>query len=160
MKPAGEPVGQRRRIVHGIDLAAVEDAVRSAERHTTGEIRVAVSRFYFWGDVRRAAERAFTRLGIDRTRARNGVLIFVAPLRRRFAILGDQGIHACVEQGFWDERARLLARAFQAGDPTSGLEEAIAAIGERLAVGFPPGVDGNPNELPDQVALDRQRGPR
>ena len=60
------------------------------------------ARFYFWGDVRRAAERAFARLRIDRTREHNGVLIFVAPWRRRFAILGDEGIHRRVEDGFWD----------------------------------------------------------
>ncbi len=146
-------------IVHGIDLAAVESAIGAAERATTGEIRVALSRFYFWGDVRRAAERAFTRLGIGRTREHNGVLIFVAPWRRQFTILGGEGIHRRVEDGFWDATAAALAEAFRARDLTGGLVRVIAAIGACLAVHFPvpPGGAGNPNELPDRVALDRQR---
>ena len=146
-------------IVHGIDVDAVERAIAAAERATTGEIRVALSRFYFWGDVQRAAERAFTRLRIGHTRGHNGVLIFVAPWRRRFAILGDDGIHRRVEDGFWDATASALVQAFRAGDLTGGLVRAIETIGARLAVHFPvpPGAGGNPNELPDHVAVGRQR---
>lgn len=145
--------------VHGIDVAAVEGAIGAAERATTGEIRVALSRFYFWGDVRRAAERTFARLRMNRTREHNAVLIFVAPWRRRFAIVGDDGIHRRVEDGFWDAIAVALAQAFHARDLTGGLVRAIETIGARLAVHFPvpPGSGGNPNELPDHVALDRQR---
>jgi uncharacterized membrane protein len=146
-------------IVHGIDVAAIERAIGAAERTTTGEIRVALSRFYFWGDVGRAAERAFTRLRMGRTREHNGVLIFVAPWRRRFTILGDDGIHRRVEDGFWDATADALAHAFHSGDLTGGLVRAIEAIGARLAVHFPvpPDGGGNPNELPDRVAVGRER---
>lgn len=146
-------------MVHGIDIAAIEHAIGAAERTTTGEIRVALSRFYFWGDVERAAERAYARLRMGRTREHNGVLIFVAPWRRRFTILGDDGIHRRVEDGFWDVTAAGLAHAFHAGDLTAGLVHAIEAIGARLAVHFPvpPGGGGNPNELPDRVAVGRQR---
>ena len=48
----------RPRLVHGIDLDRIEAAIRSAERRTSGQVRVAVARFYFWGNVRRAAESA------------------------------------------------------------------------------------------------------
>lgn len=149
-------------IVHGIDTAVVEEAVRAAEARTTGEIRVALARFYFWGDVRRAAGRAFGRLGMDRTRERNGVLIFVAPRRRGFAILGDEGIHQRVEPTFWDELARPLGEAFAARDLTGGLVRTIAAIGVRLAVEFPAGVAGaaDSNQLPDSVAVPGGRGRR
>ena len=133
-------------------------------------MRVALARFFFWGDVRRAAERTFVRLGMARTQQRNGVLIFVAPRRRRFAILGDAGIHQRVAATFWDDLARPLAEAFHAGDLTGGLVRAIAAIGARLAMEFPiaapdgPGGTGSgvpdPNQLPDSVALPGARGRR
>ena len=145
-------------VVHGVDLAAVEHAVREAERRTTGEIRVALARFYFWGDVRRAAARAFDRLGMRRTRDRNGVLIFVAPWRRRFAILGDDGLAGRLVPDFWRGQADSLGQAFRAGDATGGLARAIAAIGEQLAVHFPADpAAANPNELSDTVAVDGQR---
>lgn len=145
----------RARQFHGIDLAQVEAAVRAAEQHTSGEIRVALSRFYFWGDVRRAAERAFVRLGMHRTRQRNGVLIFVTPWRRRFVLLGDSGIHQRLEASFWDDLARPLAQAFRAGDLTGGLVRVVAAVGDRLAIQFPPDpARPDVNQLPDSVAVD------
>jgi uncharacterized membrane protein len=145
----------RPQLVHGIDVRAVEAAVRAAELRTSGEIRVGLARFYFWGDVRRAAERAFAFLKMERTQQRNGVLLFVAPRRREFAVLGDVGIHQRVEPTFWTELAERLSAAFKGGDLTGGLERAIAEIGERLATHFPAAPGPNVNELPDEVARGR-----
>jgi uncharacterized membrane protein len=144
--------GARR--VHGIDVARVEAAIREAEARSSGQIRVAVSRFYFWGDVRIAARGAFVRLHMERTRQRNGVLIFVAPRRRRFAILADTGIHLRAGDGSWQAIADLLGRRFRAGDLTGGLEEGIAALGDCLAKHFPPDSKRVANELPDSVVVD------
>jgi uncharacterized membrane protein len=138
-------------LVHGIDVKAVEAAVRAAELRTTGEIRVALARFYFWGDVRRAAERSFAVLGMDRTAGRNGVLLYVAPRRRQFAVLGDVEIHRRVEPTFWTDLAARLGTAFGSGDRTGGLVQAVAEIGERLAAHFPAPPGPNVNELPDEV---------
>ncbi len=148
---SGAHPARAARTVHGIDVARVEAAIQRAERQTSGEVRVAIARFYFWGDVRRAAAAAFERLHIDRTRQRNGVLIFVAPRLRRFAVIGDVGIHQRVSDAFWNEIAEQLGRTFRAGDLTAGLEQAVIMIGERLATHFPPDPHDK-NELPDLVA--------
>jgi len=137
---------------HGIDIPRVETAIRAAERGTSAELRVAISRFYFWGDVRRAAESAFKRLHMEHTRARDGVLLFVAPRLRRFAIVADVGAAAQVEPVFWEDVARGLGARFRAGDPTGGLERALATIGARLAEPFPPD-PADRNELPDRVVV-------
>ena len=142
------------RQVHGIDVDRVEAAIREAERRTSGEIRVAISRFYFWGDVRVAAEGAFARLHMERTQHRNGVLIFVAPRRRRFAIVSDVGIHGRAGAGSWNEIADLMSRDFRARDLTGGLERGIAAIGECLAKHFPGDSKRDANELPNTVVVD------
>jgi uncharacterized membrane protein len=146
--------GSLPRLVHGIDLDRVEAAIRTAERATTGEIRVAVARFYFWGDVRRAAEAAFARLGMHRTRRRNGVLLYLAPKRRRFAVIGDAGIHQRVTDTFWNGISKTLEAELHAGDLTASLEHAIATIGDRLAEHFPP-EPRDTNELPDRVEIER-----
>src|SRR4051812_44197366 len=106
------------RLYHGIDLAAVEDAVRAAERRTSGEVRVAIVRFLFWGQVQRAAERAFLRLGMARTGERNGVLIFVAPRQRQFAVIGDVAIHQKVAPTFWSDVAARIAADLKRGQIT------------------------------------------
>jgi uncharacterized membrane protein len=142
------------RQVHGIDVARVEAAIRQAESRTSGEIRVAVSRFYFWGDVRFAAEGAFTRLRMTRTQHRNGVLIFVAPRRRQFVILADVGIHARVGDAAWETIAAEMGAEFRRGDRTGALEHGIAAIGDRLTRYFMADPSHDANELPDELVVD------
>ena len=101
-----------RALRRAIDAIAVQEAIRQAELRTSCEIRVCVSHV-FWGDVRAMARRAFDRMGLARTAERNGILIFVVPSRRRFAILGDEGIHAKAGQPLWDQAAAILTARFK-----------------------------------------------
>ena len=52
-------------------------------------------------------------LKMDATQLRNGVLIFIAVESKKFAILGDIGINAKVEKGFWDEISTELKAFFK-----------------------------------------------
>jgi uncharacterized membrane protein len=114
---------------------------------TSGEIVVSLAP-PFVGSVERAAAAAFRRIGLHRMRERNGVLIFLVPSRRQFAIRGDVGIHDKVGQSFWEDQAQVLGAAFRAGDHTGGLLCVIAAIAEELARHFPPR-DDDRNEVTD-----------
>ena len=147
----------RRRLLKKIDVAAVRHAIEAAERLTSGEIRVSLSLF-FWGSVRTAAEHAFVRLGMTATMDRNGVLFFIVPSRRRFVVLGDEGIHAKVGQEFWEKTAAVMAEDFQKGDFTRGLVRGIEAAGEQLAAHFPYDAATDRNELPDDVDVGRRGG--
>ena len=140
----------RSSLSRNVDSSQVEQAIREAERLTSSEIRVSVARF-FWGDVEKVAAKAFHRLGIEDTAERNGVLIFLVPSRKRFAVLGDSGIHRAMGQAFWDDVAACLAEHFRRGQFTEGLTEGIRLMGERLAVCFPPSPGAERNELPDEV---------
>jgi len=142
----------RRRFRQLVDAEAVRQAIEAAERQTSGEIRVSVSTF-FWGSVRRAAERAFVRLGMTATADRNGVLFFVVPSRRRFVVLGDEGIHAKVGQELWARVATAVSAKFRDGDFTGGLVEGIEEAGRRLAEHFPYQGERDVNELPDDIDL-------
>ena len=55
----------RGKLIRSIDSNRIQEAIRQAEKRTSGEIRVSVSPL-FWGDVRKAAEKAFERHGHDR----------------------------------------------------------------------------------------------
>ncbi len=133
-----------------IDKERIKRAIQNAERRTSGEIRVSVSG-PFWGDVRRAAEKAFERLGMTATQHRNAVLLFVVPARRKFVVVGDSGIHEKVGQEFWHHVVRTVTEKFKAGDVTGGLVAGIEAVGEDLARHFPREAGGDTNELPDDV---------
>ena len=144
----------RRAFLKALDAPAVETAIRRAEAGTTGELRVSIAG-YFRGQPRRLAERAFQRLGMDATRHRNGVLIFIAPARRQVVVLGDAGIHGHVGDEFWQQIATDLSAAARSGQVNEGLLRAIARIGDELARHFPAGSSPNPNELPDTIDVPR-----
>lgn len=145
----------RGKLLKLVDGARVRAEIESAEQKTSGEIRVSVAPL-FWGDVRAEAEKAFVRLGMTQTRQRNGVLIFVVPSRRRFVILGDEGIHAAVGQVFWEKLSEILTRHFKVSDFTAGLIECIHSVGEQLAAHFPHEGKADTNELSDEVDLHPQ----
>jgi uncharacterized membrane protein len=135
----------RARMLRKIDVERVRQAIAAAEHQTSGRIRVSLAPF-FWGDVRRAAERAFTRLG------RRGVLFFVVPARRKFVVLGDEDIHAHVGQEFWHDVTAAVAERFRAGDFTGGLVHGIETVGNELASAFPYDAAAD-DEPPDDVDI-------
>lgn len=139
----------RNKLMHLIDPVRLEDAIRQAEARTSGEICVSISGFFI-GNVRRAAETAFTRLKVAHTAHRNGVLIFVIPSRRQFVVLGDNGIHEKVGPEFWNEVVCGMSACFKQHDFTGGILKGIEHAGAQLAAHFPPDPKAG-NELPDKV---------
>ena len=142
----------RRGLLRAIDQQRVQQAIREAERQTSGELRVSVSRF-FWGDVRKVADRAFGRLGMTATAQRNGILFFIVPSRRRFVVLGDKGIHAKVGQDFWNDLTAAISAEFKKGRFQEGLLNGIAEAGARLGAAFPYNPATDKNELPDDIDI-------
>ncbi len=140
----------QRKLLEIIDDERVKAAIAAAEKQTSGEIRVSISRF-FWGSVHHAAHRAFTRLGMRNTKDRNGILFFVVPSRHRFVVIGDQGIHEKVGQDFWEKLVAAMAGDFKAGKFNEGLIRGIAECGSLLAVHFPYQGEQDVNELPDDI---------
>lgn len=143
-------VNSRRKLLRTIDVDKVKAAIAAAERETSGEVRVSVARF-FWGSVHHAARQAFARLGMTRTKDRNGILFFIVPARKRFVVLGDEGIHAKVGQKFWDCVAGLMSEHFKKGEFTEGLVAGIGEAGRELAAYFPFDPAADVNELADDV---------
>lgn len=142
-----------RKMLRLIDRDRIKAAIQQAERRTSGEICVSVSRL-FWGNVEKAADRAFGRLGMTQTKDRNGVLFFVVPSRRRFVVLGDEGIHAKVGQDFWQRVANRLSEHFRDGDFTTGLLKGIEEVGEQLAAHFPYDSTADVDELTNDVDFE------
>ena len=140
---------QQKEFLTQLDQPRVVHAIRSAEKQTSGEIRVHVQP-KGGDDIRKTAERTFERLGMTRTKLRNGVLLFIATEEQRFTILGDRGIHEKVPAGFWDDIATRLTSRFKNGEFTDGIVEAISEAGWHLAKYFPRAKD-DVDELPDEI---------
>ena len=128
-------------------------AIRAAEQKTSGEIRVFISRQKDVVDPVAAAQQEFNRLGMTNTRDRNGVLMYLAPGPRKFAVIGDSGIHARCGETFWQELAQSMSARFHAGEFTEGIVQGINRAGDLLAVHFPRRPDDS-DELPNRVERD------
>lgn len=143
-----------KRFLDRLDHDRIVRAIRAAEVRSRGEIRVhAANRAVV--DAQKAAAKQFEKLGMAGTAEGTGVLIFVAPLSRNFAILGDHGIHAKCGDELWSEVAAAMTQDFRAGRFGDGIVKAVERAGEVLAQHFPreQGVTDK-DELPNTVSED------
>jgi putative membrane protein len=111
-------------------LALVPPAVRRARAH-------------------HAALEQFVVRGIDRTKNRTGVLIFVSLAERYARIIADEGIAQKVHNAEWQAAIDALTSHMRDGRIAAGFTAAIERSGAVLAAHTPP--DGAPGALPDRL---------
>ncbi|HTL55317.1 MAG TPA: TPM domain-containing protein [Candidatus Limnocylindrales bacterium] len=130
----------------------IATAIQEAERKTSGEIRVFISRKPTKDPVAEAQSH-FVSMQMHKTRERNAVLIFVAPESHNFAVIGDTAVHAQCGEAFWQELASEMTAHFRHSRFSTGIIHAVRKAGELLAQHFPRRPDDE-NELPDRVEHD------
>jgi uncharacterized membrane protein len=118
------------------DLEAVARAVAEAERHTSAEIRVHLDHSCD-GDPLQRAIRVFERLGMHKTAARHGVLVYISVTDRKLAVIGDRGIHERVGEAYWKGLVAAVRGRMSQQQPRDGLIHAIAEVGRELGRHFP-----------------------
>lgn len=122
---------EEERIIH---------AIKEAEHSTSGEVR-----FYVESkcpdDAYERAVAVFHRMQLHEKNHRNGVLIYMAIKDRKFAIVGDEGIHTKVTDTFWESIREQMIERFKEEKMVEGICEAVKQIGEKLKESFP--VDPN-----------------
>ena len=134
---------------------AIIEAIRDAERMTSGEIRVFIeSRCSYMDAIDRAAE-LFLSLKMNMTNDRNGVLVYAAMDDRQLAILGDEGIHKKVGNEYWNTELQKMIRKFNQENYADGIKTIIADIGAVLTNHFPFNKDTDKNELPDDIVFGK-----
>ena len=132
----------------------IEVAIKSAEESTSGEIRVHIEN-RCKADAVECATAVFHKLGMHKTALRNGVMLYIAVRDKKFAVIGDQGIHQYVLEGFWDTvRDKMLAH-FKQGNFTEGICEGVAMTGAELKKHFPHSASDK-NELSNEVTFGKK----
>ena len=129
----------------------IKTAIQEAEKQTSGEIRICAEKHCPEEILDRAAWY-FDQLEMQKTAARNGVLIYLAINDRQLAIIGDAGINAIVGDKFWNETRDTMIDYFKQGALTEGLIAGIEKAGSALAAHFPRKAEDR-NELPDDIVL-------
>lgn len=149
--------GTRRRFSKAV-LEGIEEAIRSAESRTSGEIRFVIETALegsdLWSGVapRARAVRIFADLHVWNTELRNGVLIYVLAADRDVEIVVDRGAAARIAATDWEAACRLMEQHFREGRFAEGAKAGVLAVGDLLARHFPRTAHDR-NELPNQPAL-------
>jgi uncharacterized membrane protein len=115
----------------------IVQAIGEVEAKTSAQIRVYIQRGKLNGDPLVAAQKKFQRLGMHKTSERNGVLIFVAPRVRKFAVVGDQAIHEKCGEPYWQRVVELMREHFRNERFSDAIVDAVRDIGQVLSAHFP-----------------------
>lgn len=136
----------------------ISNAIATAEKRTSGEIRIAIDK-HCEEDAFEKATSYFSKLGMDKTSRHNGVLIYLAHADKKFAIIGDRGINKVVPDDFWETTKVAMQAHFASGHLAQGIIAGIMLAGEKLAT-FYPFENGDINELPNEIVFMDQSNDR
>ena len=100
--------------------------------------------------ARRGASAAFVELGIQKTKQRTGVLVFVSLFERTAVVVADEGVPTALLGEAYETRLAELTRSTAVLD----VDAFLAALGEfgTLLAGVLPRRPDDVNELSDEVA--------
>jgi uncharacterized membrane protein len=134
------------------DKLRIRTAIEKAESKTSGEIRIHVES-HPAEDVLLQAREWFARLELHNTKDRNGILLYLNLHARKVAVWGDEGIHARVQQAYWDDVIRQMIPLLKQSATVEALCLAVREIGDTLAIYFPHTGASDENELSDDISL-------
>ena len=132
------------------DEQLIVEAIREAEKDTSGEIRVHLEKNNTIPSQERAVQ-VFKELGMQHTAQKNGVLFYIDVDNKVFSILGDQGINEIVPADFWESIKEIVINHFKQKNYALGLVKGIREVGQKLKEYFPYKSD-DVNELPDEIS--------
>ncbi len=127
----------------------IVESIKTAETKTSGEIRLHIDSFCF-GNAYKKAKKVFLKLNMQNTKNRNGVLIYIATISKKIAIVGDEGINNKVSATFWDDLIKDLGSNFKT-EKANCLASNIIKCGEQLSKFFPL-EEGDTNELNNSIS--------
>ncbi len=133
----------------------IVNAIRSAEKETSGEVRLFIeNKCRFVDPLDRAAE-IFLQLKMNETANRNAVLVYVAKKHRQLAVFADEGIYNKAGAAFWNNAVAIMLKEFRKENYAEGLMEVIQKIGLSLQTHFPYDAETDKNELPDDIVFGK-----
>ena len=133
----------------------IVEAIRLAEKETSGEIRVYVESKNPLVDTLERAAEIFAQLKMQETIQRNAVLLYIATEHRELALFADEGIYQKVGKEFWQDAVKEMIAHFKGKKISHGIAECIKKIGATLKEKFPYDASTDKNELPDDIVFGK-----
>lgn len=126
-----------KHFLNRLEHERVHRAVQSAEKETSVRIVVYISHRRVT-DPMKAGHQVFKKLKLETEKERAGLLFFIAPQSRKFAVLGGTALHEKLGQAWWDRLVQVLSADFRREKFTDGLVSVLDEIAPALKLHFPP----------------------
>ena len=137
------------------DKAQIVEAIRKAEKETSGEIRIYVESKNAYVDAIDRASEIFFKLKMQETVHRNAVLLYIAMDHHELALFADEGIYQKAGAAYWDAAVKNMIAGFTKDNISNGIEQCVRQIGETLKEKFPYIPTEDKNELPDDMVFGK-----
>ncbi len=138
------------------ELLRISNKIKEVEKTTAGEVCISIKEHTSLFDSRKSisilAKKEFFKRGINKTRDKTGILIFILLSKKQFYILADEGINNKVSKDTWEEIKNQMQNFFTAGNFCKGIILGIEKIGNILSLHFPIKPDDT-NELSNSIAI-------
>jgi len=149
------PFFKKKEFFSAEDKEQIVEAIRLAERETSGEIRIFVeSKNPFMDPIDRAGE-IFFKLKMQETEHRNAVLLYIAMKHQELALFADEGIYQKVGAEYWNNAVKNMISQFTSDNISNGIEQCVKQIGQTLKEKFPYSPTDDKNELPDDIVFGK-----
>ncbi|MFY7964904.1 MAG: TPM domain-containing protein [Chitinophagaceae bacterium] len=132
----------------------IVDAIKQAERQTSGEVRVFIEIKCEYVNAIDRAKELFEKLDMHNTEERNAVIVYVALKHKQLAVFADAGIYQKTGVKFWNDNVQSMLSHFNKEDYVEGIETVVLAIGKALNTYFPFD-KSDVNELPDDIVFGK-----
>jgi uncharacterized membrane protein len=133
----------------------IVDAIREAEKQTSGEIRIYVESKNPFVDPLDRAKEIFFKLKMQDTDNRNAVLLYLAMDHKELALFADEGIYQKTGADYWNGAVQNMLTNFTKENISNSIEECILQIGQTLKEKFPYEAATDKNELPDDIVFGK-----
>jgi len=135
------------------DKEQIVEAIRKAEKETSGEIRIYVESKNAYVDAIDRAAEVFFKLKMQNTDHRNAVLLYIAMDHHELALFADEGIYQKAGAAYWDNAVKNMIAQFTKENISNGIVQCVKQIGETLKEKFPYIPSEDKNELPDEIVF-------
>jgi uncharacterized membrane protein len=149
------PFFKKKEFFSSADKEQIVEAIRMAERETSGEIRIYVESKNAYVDAIDRAAEVFFKLKMQETEHRNAVLLYIAMKDQQLALYADEGIYQKAGKEYWDNAVKKMLAQFTKDNISNGIEQCIAQIGQTLKEKFPYNPTEDKNELPDEIVFGK-----
>lgn len=150
------PVNYIKKYISSEELEAIKNHIAEIEKYTSGEIRLCFLKSRAWIDrkltPRELALNEFHKLGMQNTKDKTGVLLFILFSEKKFEVVADEGINNKIPQDKWDVITNHLVMHFKEGRFKDGIIKALEEIKEVLMGEFPR-LSDDTDELSNDIVI-------